>query len=90
MNSNSSEESSNSPVVYSDEDEPTIHPEEVADEEVADEEVADPKNELYDSFKGVNKIPTGKIIIEKYLASGSFGHIFRGSWDTLPVALKKK
>jgi len=77
--SNSSD-SSDSPIVYSDGED---------NQPITTEDIIDPENELYDSFKGVNKLPTGKIIIERYLAAGSFGQIYRGSWENRLVALKK-
>jgi WD40 repeat protein/serine/threonine protein kinase len=54
-------------------------------------EIADPENRLYRSFIGVNKLPTGKIDIdkEKRLGKGAFGEFYRGNWGEKKVALKK-
>jgi hypothetical protein len=102
-------ESSNGPVVYSDEEQQYAdEPIKYSDEEItkyADEEqigsrteeavaqgeikVVDKDNSLYNFFIGVNKLPSGKITIEKYLAEGAFGEVYKGSWGDRLVALKK-
>jgi hypothetical protein len=51
--------------------------------------VVDENNSLYNSFIGVNKLPSGKITIDKYLAEGAFGEVYKGSWGDKKVALKK-
>ena len=51
--------------------------------------VVNSENQLYNSFIGVKKIPTGKVTIEKYLAAGAFGKVYRGQWGDKPIALKK-
>jgi len=64
-----------------------------SDEEsaVMDEEpkIIDAENRLYNSFIGVNKLPSENVVIGKYLASGAFGRVYRGSWGDKPVALKQ-
>jgi len=91
------------PIVYSDDEEkqpidtediidsdlPIVYSDGEEKQPIETEDIIDPDNELYDSFKGVNKLPTGKIIIERYLAAGSFGQIYCGSWENRLVALKK-
>jgi len=52
--------------------------------------IIDSGNRLYNSFIGVKKLPSGKIVIGDYLAAGAFGRVYRGNWgrDKL-VALKQ-
>jgi WD40 repeat protein/serine/threonine protein kinase len=101
------EQSDNEPTKFSDdkqdEEEPTKFsddegaltkekPEATNTEEAAaqkEAEIADEGNSLYNSFVGVNKLPSGKITIEKYLAAGAFGEVYQGSWGEKKVALKK-
>ena len=73
---------------YSDNEQKNLSGEKV--EEMQEEAtIVDPGNQLYNSFVGVKKLPAGKITIEKYLAAGAFGKVFRGQWDTKPIALKQ-
>ena len=51
--------------------------------------IVDPGNQLYNSFVGVKKLPAGKITIEKYLAAGAFGKVYKGQWGDKAVALKQ-
>ena len=51
--------------------------------------IVDSENQLYNSFVGVKKLPAGKITIEKYLAAGAFGKVFRRQWGNKAVALKQ-
>ena len=41
------------------------------------------------AFTGANQIPTGQIVIGKFLANGAFGMVYRGTWGDTDVALKK-
>jgi serine/threonine protein kinase len=73
-------------LVYADEEQ------ELSDEEATTQEepeIIDPGNSLYNSFIGVNKLPSGKIVIGDYLAAGAFGKVYRGQWGDRPVALKQ-
>jgi hypothetical protein len=56
---------------YSDDEEGTIQEE---------PETLDKGNSLYNAFISVNKVPTGKVVIGKYLAAGAFGKVYRGTW----------
>ena len=51
--------------------------------------IVDPENQLCNSFVGVKKLPAGKITIEKYLAAGAFGKVYKGQWGDKAVALKQ-
>ena len=67
------------------------YPQSNQNEEIYQEEttIVDPGNQLYNSFVGVKKLPAGKTKIEKYLAAGAFGKVYRGQWGDKSVALKQ-
>jgi ankyrin repeat protein/serine/threonine protein kinase len=74
-------------LVSSDGDPESADSEESASQE--EPETLDKGNSLYNSFIGLNKIPTGKVTIGKYLAAGAFGKVYRGEWGSKLVALKQ-
>lgn len=56
---------------------------------LAPDQIVDPNNALFDSFLGVNKIPSGRITIGDCIGAGGFGQVHRGNWGGHPVALKR-